>query len=132
MGFAWNIGDSITFKVLHCNEIPHKRNVFVHRDVVAPRSQTATGYNSTLAPKSDAYLSVVQVEGGVTNKIVPLDHQGTVYPPNISIPEGGEKRCKPSSLSPESVESDRSTAGSNKAVVDGTDMGFPLWPIKGM
>ena len=86
MGFAWNIGDSITFKVLHCNENPHKRNVFVHRGVIVPHFWTATGYNYTLAPKSDAYLPVVQVEGGVTNKTVSLDHQGTVDPPNISIP----------------------------------------------
>ena len=48
-------------------------------------------------------------------------------PPDISITEGGGKRRKPSSLPPKSVESDRSTAGSNEAVVDvlGTADGFP-------
>ena len=40
-------------------------------------------------------------------------------PPDISITEGGGKRRKPLSFSPKIVDSDRSTAGSNKAVVDG-------------
>ena len=105
MGFAWNIGDPMTFKVLQCNENLHKRDVVVHRVVVFPRSQIATGYNYALAPKSDNYLPFVQVEGGVTNKNVPLEHQGTVDLPYISIPEGGGKRRNPSSSSPKSVES---------------------------
>ena len=52
---------------------------------------------------------------------------GTMDPPNISMPEGGEKRRKPSSLSPKIVESDRSTSGPYKEVVDGliTADGFP-------
>ena len=75
--------------MLHCNKNLHKRNVFFHRGVVIPHSQTATEYNSTLEPKIEAYLPVVQVEVGVNNKAFPLDHQGTVDPPNISIPEGG-------------------------------------------
>ena len=47
--------------------------------------------------------------------------------PDISIVEGGGKRLKPSILSPRIVESDRSTAGSNEAVVDvpSTKNGFP-------
>ena len=127
MGLSWNIGYPMTFKVLQCNENPHKWDVVVHRGVVFPCSQTATGYNSALAPKSDAYFPVVKVEGGVTNKTVPLEHQVTVDPPYIFIPEGGGNRRKPSSLSPKSVESDRSTAGSNEPVVDGpgTVDGFP-------
>ena len=40
-------------------------------------------------------------------------------PPDISITEGGRKRRKPSSSPPNSDESDRSTTGSNEAVVDG-------------
>ena len=86
IGFTWNIGDSMTFKVLQCNENPNKRNCFVHRGVVVLRSQTETGYNSALAPKSGSYLPVVQVAGGVNNKTVPLERQGTMDPPNISIP----------------------------------------------
>ena len=65
MRFAWNIGDYITFKVPYCNKNLHKRNVFFHKSVVVPRYQTATGYSSALAPKSDAYFPVVQVEGGL-------------------------------------------------------------------
>ena len=41
-------------------------------------------------------------------------------PPNITISEGGGKRHKTSSSPPTSVELDRSTAGSNEAVLDGT------------
>ena len=40
-------------------------------------------------------------------------------PPDITIPEGGGNRHKPLSSPPTSVESDRSTSGSNDAVVDG-------------
>ena len=28
VGFAWNVGDPINFKVLQCNKDPHKRNCF--------------------------------------------------------------------------------------------------------
>ena len=41
-------------------------------------------------------------------------------PPDITIPEGGGNRHKPLSLPPTSVESYRSTSGSNDAVVDGS------------
>ena len=30
MGFSWNVGDPMTFKVLQCNEDPQKRSVVVH------------------------------------------------------------------------------------------------------
>ena len=40
MGFEWNIGDPVTFKVLQCNKDPHKRNIVVHRGVVIPQSLT--------------------------------------------------------------------------------------------
>ena len=43
VGFAWNIGDPMTFKVLQYNEDPDKRNIVVHRGVVVPRSPTAIG-----------------------------------------------------------------------------------------
>ena len=48
-------------------------------------------------------------------------------PPNIAITEEGGKRRNSLSFPPKSVESDRSTAGSNEAVVDvpSTKNGFP-------
>ena len=104
MGFSWNIGDPMTLEVLQCNEDPHKQNVVFHRDGVVLRSPTAAGYNYALAPKSDAYFPVVQVEDGASSKTVPLEHQGTVDPSYISIAEGGENFRKPSSSSPKSVE----------------------------
>ena len=54
-------------------------------------------------------------------------------PPDISITEGGGKRRKPLSLPPKSVESYRSTTGSNEAVVDGTGTvdGFPALSNRG-
>ena len=69
----------------------------------------------------------MQVEGGVPSKNFPLEHQGTVDPPDISIEEDGGNRSKLSSSSPKSVESDRPAVGSNEAVVDvpGTVDGFP-------
>ena len=65
---ACNVGDPMTFKVLQCNEDPRKRNIVLHRGAVVLHSPTATGYNSALAPKSDAYFQNVQVEGGATSK----------------------------------------------------------------
>ena len=67
---------------------------FLHRGVVVPRSPIEIGFNSALAPKSDAYFPYVQVEGVTNSKIVPLGHQGTVDPLDINIPEGGGKRLK--------------------------------------
>ena len=61
----------------------------------------------------------MQVEGGVPSKYVPLEHQGTVDTPNISIAEGGGKRRKLSSSSPKSVEWYRTIIGSNEAALDG-------------
>ena len=113
VGFAWNVGDPMTFKVLQCNEDLHERNIVVHRGVVVPRSLTSIGYNSALEPNSDAYFPDVQVEGGATSKTDPLGHQGTVNPPDITIAEVGGKRQKPSSSPPTIVEPDRSTAGYN-------------------
>ena len=40
LGFTWNIGDPMTFKVIHCNADRHKRNIVFHRGVVVPRSLT--------------------------------------------------------------------------------------------
>ena len=97
MGFACNIGDPMTFKVLQCDEDPHNHNIVVYRGVVVLRSLTATGYNYALAPKSDSYFPNFQVECGPPNKIVPSEHQGAMDILDISIACRGGKRCKPSS-----------------------------------
>ena len=80
MEFSVNIVDLTTFKVLQCNEYPHKRDVVVHRGVFVPCYLTSPGYNPALAPKSDAYLPFVQVEGGSPIKTVPLEHQQWIPP----------------------------------------------------
>ena len=59
VGLDWNIGDPMTFKLIHCNAYAHKRNVVVLRGVVILSSLTETGYNSALVPKSDTYFPVV-------------------------------------------------------------------------
>ena len=56
MGFVWNFSDPMTFKVIECNMDPNKQNIIVHRGIVIPRTLTAAGYNSALAPRSDAYF----------------------------------------------------------------------------
>ena len=66
VGFPWNIVFPIIFKVIHCNEDLHKRNIVVHRGVVVSCSPTEIGYKSALAPKSDDYFPDVQVEDGAT------------------------------------------------------------------
>ena len=81
MGFACNIGDSMTFQVLQCNEDPHKRKVVFHRGVIVLHYLTATGYNSALAPNSDAYLPVVQVEDRHLEKPSHLSTRGPWIPP---------------------------------------------------
>ena len=96
----------MNFKVIECNEDPHERNIVVHRGGVVPHSPTEIGYNSALAPNSKAYSPDVQVKGGVTSKPSPLVHKGTVYPPDITISEGGGKWQKPSRSPRKSVEWD--------------------------
>ena len=118
-GVACNIGESMNFKVLQFNEDLHKRNIFFNRGVIVPHSPIEIGYSSALAPKSNNYFPDVKVEGGATSKTSILGHQGTVDPPNITITEGGVKRQKPLSLPSKSVDLDRSTAGSNEAVMGG-------------
>ena len=94
IGFTWSIGDPMTFKVLQCNKYLHKRNIVVHRGVIVPRSLTATGYNSALAPNSDTYFPVIQVEGGDPRKNVQLEHQIPVYPPRYFHSGGRRKAAK--------------------------------------
>ena len=49
--------------VLQCNDNLHKRNIIFLRGVVILRSPTEIGYSYDLAPNSDPYFPVVQVEG---------------------------------------------------------------------
>ena len=130
MGFTWIVGYPIISKVPWGNPYPHKWNIIFHRGVLVLRSLTETGYNSVLAPKSDAYFPSVQVECVPPIKTVPSEHQGTLGPPDISIAEGGGKRRKPSSSPSSGINhdgSDRPAIGSNKAEVDGPGAadGFP-------
>ena len=103
VGFACDICDPMTFKVLQCNEHPHEHNIVVHRGAVVPLSPAAIGYNSALAPKSDAYFPVGKAESGATIKTAPLEHQGIVDPPDISITEGEGNRRKLSFSPPKSL-----------------------------
>ena len=68
MGFAWNVGNPMTFKVLQFNTNPHKGDMVVHRGVIVSRTLTAMGDNYALAPSSDAYFLQAQLEAG-TNRI---------------------------------------------------------------
>ena len=43
VGFAWNVGDPMNFKVLQCNEDIYKQNIVVRRGFVVPRSPTEIG-----------------------------------------------------------------------------------------
>ena len=43
VGFTWNIGDPMIFKVIQCNEDLNKQNVVVHRGFIVPHYLTATG-----------------------------------------------------------------------------------------
>ena len=65
MGFAWDVGDPMTFKVLQCHANPHQRAQVLRRGAVVPRSLDAAGYNSALQSKSDHYFPVVRPEGGI-------------------------------------------------------------------
>ena len=87
MGFAWNFGNPMTFNVLQCNTNIHKRNMVVHRSGVVPHTLTVAGYNSALAPRSDAYFSDDKL-GGRPNiiPVAPYQH-GTVYSSYIVIVE---------------------------------------------
>ena len=38
VGFDWNVGNPLTFKVLQCNSNPHKPNIVVNIGVVVPRN----------------------------------------------------------------------------------------------
>ena len=89
--FAWNVGDPINFKVLQFDTNPHKHNMLVQRGDVVLRNLEATGYNSDLAPKSDAYLPEVHLEGGPPSKPSTPEHQGTVDPPKYFHTRGGEE-----------------------------------------
>ena len=42
MGFAWDVGNPIKFKVLQCHADPKNRAQIMHRGVVVPRSIDAS------------------------------------------------------------------------------------------
>ena len=85
MSFACNIGNPVTFKLIQYNTNPHKHNMVVHRGVAVPCNLGATGYNSSLAPNSDAYFPEVQLEGGAPSRPSTPVHQVDVDPPAIFI-----------------------------------------------
>ena len=45
MGFSWNIGDQMTFKVFQYNTVMNKCNMVAHRGVVILSTLSETGYN---------------------------------------------------------------------------------------
>ena len=51
VGFAWDVGNPMTFKVLQCHADPKKRAQILHRGAVVPCSLEVSGYNSDLAAK---------------------------------------------------------------------------------
>ena len=118
VGFAWHVGDPMTFKVIHCYEDPKKRVQILHRGVVIPRSLSESGYNSALQPNSDAYFPEVRTEGGANIKTAPSLHKVIVDPPNIFMTEGGRKRRKLLSSSPRHVGTDRSTVAPIETVTE--------------
>ena len=118
MGFAWDIGDHMTFKVIKCHADPHKWAQMLHRGAVVPLALDAAGYNSALQPKSDHYFPVVSPKGGISSETLQSAQHGTVDPPNSAISEGGGKRCRLSSPSSDELSMGRSTAYSADAVVD--------------
>ena len=99
VGFAWNIGNPMTFKVLHENNNLNRRNLGLHRGDFIPWNSAAMRYNSTLAPKSDAYFSEVHLKGDPPSKPDTLEQHGKADTPNISISEGKVERHKNSNSS---------------------------------
>ena len=95
MSFACNIGNPVAFKVIQYNTDPHKHIMVVNRGVAVPCNLSGTGYNSALAPKSDAYFPEVQFEGGTPSTPAKPVHQVDVDPPAIFIDEGLVNRHKP-------------------------------------
>ena len=84
VGFAWYVGNTMTFKVLQCHENTKNQIQILHMGVVVPRYLDVSGYDSDLQPKSDAYLPEVRTEGGTTSKTAPSLHQGILDPPDIA------------------------------------------------
>ena len=58
-GFACHVGKPMTFKVVRCHEGTKRLLQILHRGVVVPRYLSASGYNSALQLKSDAYFPEV-------------------------------------------------------------------------
>ena len=123
VGFAWNVGNPMYFKVLQCNTDSHNLNMVVQRGVAVPCNWSETGYNSALDPKSDTYFPDVQLEGDPPSKLDTQENQGIADTPNIAIAEGGGKWHKPlnSSLADGAGQSkiDWSTKESKDEVYEG-------------
>ena len=117
MGFTWDVGNYMIFKVFQCHADPNKRVQILQRGAVVPRYLDASEYNSALQTKSDAYFPDVRSEDGGSSKTTPSPHQGIVDPPDNVITEGGGKRRKLSSPSPGQLSTGRSTVDSTEAVV---------------
>ena len=94
-GFACNVRNPITSKVLQCNTNPYKRNILVHIGAVVPRNLSEMGYNSDLDPNSDAYFPEVHLKSMPHIKPDTPVHQGTVDTRDIFISEEGEKSDNP-------------------------------------
>ena len=83
MGFACNISDLKTFKVIYYNTDPHKSNMVVHIGVVVSHKFAATGCNYAISPNRNVYLPEVHIEGVPPIKPTTPGHQRTVNPPNF-------------------------------------------------
>ena len=84
----------MAFKVLQLSTEKHKQNQVLHRGVVVPRNLESLGCKYALAPKSDAYLPVVQQEDDKTIKTASSGHNRVFYTPDKLISERGVKRHK--------------------------------------
>ena len=80
VGFSCNVSDTMTFKVIQCNTDLHNHNMVLYIGVIILYNLGAKGFNSSLAPKSDAYFPEVHLEGGTP--IIPSTrgHQGPCIP----------------------------------------------------
>ena len=94
MGFSWETGDPMTFKVLQCHANPKIWSRVLHRSTVVPRALNYVGYTSALQPKS-AYFPVERPLDGTGGKAVPLVPLGIVNAPDNAIAEGGRKQNMP-------------------------------------
>ena len=96
--FDCNISYPMHFNFIKCNTDEHNRNQVLHRGVVIPWILESTGYNSALAPKSDAYLPLVQYECKKPSKTSSSEQNWIADTTNNAIAEGRVKRIYTSNL----------------------------------